>query len=120
MLTPGNSYEEVVAGFRWRIPKHYNIGVDICDRHADAGLGTALVHLAQDDRVTEYSFPDLKRLSNKLANVLTAHGIARGDRVGVLMPQRPETAIGHIAAYKAGMIAVPLFTLFGADALAYR
>ena len=120
MLTPGISYEDVVAGFQWQIPERYNIGVDICDRHADAGLGTALIHLAQDDRVTEYSFSDLKRLSNRLANVLTSYGIVRGDRVGVLMPQRPETAIGHIAVYKAGMIAVPLFTLFGAEALAYR
>ena len=49
-----------------------------------------------------------------------ALGVARGDRVAVLLPQAPETAIGHIAAYKLGAVAVPLFALFGPEALQYR
>jgi acetyl-CoA synthetase len=40
--------------------------------------------------------------------------------VGILLPQGPETAISHIGLYKLGAIAIPLFTLFGTDALAYR
>jgi acetyl-CoA synthetase len=59
-------------------------------------------------------------MSNRFANVLAAHGIEREDRIGILLPQCPETAISHIAAYKIGAIAVPLFTLFGPDALEYR
>ena len=43
-----------------------------------------------------------------------------GDRLAILFPQCPETAISHIAVYKAGGIAIPLFTLFGPDAPAYR
>ncbi|HYD99395.1 MAG TPA: acyl-CoA synthetase, partial [Alphaproteobacteria bacterium] len=54
------------------------------------------------------------------ANVLAAHGLERGDRIGILLPQAVETAVSHVAAYKAGLIAVPLFTLFGADALEFR
>ena len=49
-----------------------------------------------------------------------ASGIRPGDRVAILLPQRPETAISHVAVYKAGMVAVPLFTLFGPDALEFR
>ncbi|NQW10666.1 MAG: AMP-binding protein [Alphaproteobacteria bacterium] len=120
MLEPASSYDEARARFRWRIPARYNIGVDICDRHAAAGRGTALSHIGDDGRVSEYGFVGLKRLSDKLANVLAASGLKRGDRVGILLPQRVETAVAHIAVYKAGMIAVPLFTLFGEDALAYR
>ncbi|MEQ8396257.1 AMP-binding protein [Thalassobaculum sp.] len=120
MLERADGYEAVRDRFRWRIPQRYNIGVDVCDRHADAGAGTALIHIAADGSVAEHSFTDLKRQSNRLANVLTAAGLQRGDRVGILMPQRPETAIAHIAAHKAGMVSVPLFTLFGEDALAYR
>ncbi len=120
MLERADSYEAVRERFRWRIPQRYNIGVDVCDRHADAGAGTALIHIAADGAVVEHSFTELKRQSNRLANVLTAAGLQRGDRVGILMPQRPETAIAHIAAHKAGMVSVPLFTLFGEDALAYR
>ncbi|MDF1791422.1 MAG: acyl-CoA synthetase [Thalassobaculaceae bacterium] len=120
MLDPAASYEEARARFRWRVPERYNIGVDICDRHADAGAGTALIHVLGDGTVREVSFPELKRASNRLANVLTGAGLARGDRVAILLPQRPETATAHIAAHKAGMVSVPLFTLFGEDALQYR
>jgi len=120
MLERADSYDEVCRRFRWRIPQRFNIGVDVCDRHADAGAGTALIHIAADGKVVEHSFADLKRASNRLANVLAAGGLGRGDRVGILMPQRPETAVAHIAAHKAGMVSVPLFTLFGEDALAYR
>ena len=49
-----------------------------------------------------------------------AHGIARGDRVGVLLPQVPEAAIAHLAVYKLGAIAVPLFQLFQEQALEFR
>lgn len=120
MLDPAASYEEAYRRFRWRVPERYNIGVDICDRHADAGIGTALIHVLGDGTVREVSFTELKRASNRLANVLVGAGLARGDRVAILLPQRPETAIAHIAAHKAGMVSVPLFTLFGEDALRYR
>ena len=46
-------------------------------------------------------------------------GLARGDRIAVLLPQMPETAIAHVSIYKMGAIAVPLSILFGVDALAY-
>lgn len=120
MLDPAASYEEAYRRFRWRVPERYNIGVDICDRHADAGIGTALIHVLGDGTVREVSFTELKRASNRLANVLVGACLARGDRVAILLPQRPETAIAHIAAHKAGMVSVPLFTLFGEDALRYR
>ncbi|WP_028793493.1 acyl-CoA synthetase [Thalassobaculum salexigens] len=120
MLEPAASYEEARARFRWRVPERYNIGVDICDRHAEAGAGTALIYVQGDGQVREVSFTELKRASNRLANVLAGARLVRGDRVAILLPQRPETAIAHIAAHKAGMVSVPLFTLFGEDALQYR
>ncbi len=120
MLKPGNSYSEVVDKFRWEIPQHYNIGVDICDRWARQPDRLALIYENESGQVEKYTFKDLKRLSNRLANGLKASGIGLGDRFGILLPQCPETAISHIAAYKIGAIAIPLFTLFGTDALAYR
>ena len=120
MLRPGNSYDEVVANFRWDIPQHYNIGVDICDKWAGQSGRLALIYENESGRVEKYSFQDLKRLSNRLANGLEASGIGQGDRFGILLPQCPETAISHIALYKLGAIAIPLFTLFGTDALTYR
>ncbi|MFQ6016593.1 MAG: acyl-CoA synthetase [Kiloniellaceae bacterium] len=126
MLQPGQNYQDVRAKFRWRVPERYNIGVDVCDkwaaRHPPDRL--ALIYKRRPGEpgpeVEHYTFRHLKRLSNKLANVLDAYGILSGDRIGILLPQAPETAIAHIAAYKLGAVAVPLFTLFGAEALEYR
>jgi acetyl-CoA synthetase len=92
--------------------------VGICDRQDGAAL--ALIHEREDGAVERWSFGDIRRQANRLANLLTAQGLGRGDRVGILLPQRPETAFAHVACYKAGLVAIPLFTLFGEDALSFR
>jgi len=120
MLKPGETYEAVYDSFQWQIPEFYNIGVDICDKWADRGNRPALIYEQEDGRVDRYTFRDLKDLSNRLANGLQAANIGIGDRLGILLPQCPETALSHIAAYKVGAVAIPLFTLFGTDALEYR
>ncbi len=118
MLQKAHSYEALLSGFRWQVPERYNIGVDVCDRQKPDAL--ALVFLDETGAAQRLSFGDITAQSNRFANVLTAHGLTRGDRFGILLPQAPETAIAHVAAYKAGLIAVPLFTLFGEDALEFR
>jgi acetyl-CoA synthetase len=120
VIQRGESYDEVYGGFRWGLPERFNIGVAACDRHADGTGRLALVYEAPDGNVARFSYDDLKRLSNRCANALAAIGVGLGDRVGVLLPQCPETAIAHIAIYKLGAVALPLFTQFGPDALEHR
>ncbi len=120
MLKSGQTYSEVYNSFQWEVPEFYNIGVDICDKWAHQRYRLALIYENEKGQVEKYTFWDLKQLSNRLANGLKAAGIGQGDRIGILLPQCPETAISHIAAYKIGAIAIPLFTLFGTDALEYR
>ncbi len=120
MLKIQQSYDALYNGFRWTIPEHYNIGVDICDKWADGSGKPALIHETDEGDIHSYSFDKLRVLSNRTANLFVAHGVRRGDRVAILLPQQPETALAHIAAYKIGAVAVPLFTLFGIDALRYR
>ncbi|HEX7684315.1 MAG TPA: acyl-CoA synthetase [Trinickia sp.] len=120
MLTRTGSYEALVQGFAWRIPERYNIGVDACDKWADGSGRLALVYERRDGGIVRYSFDELKTLSNRLARSFERHGVARGDRVGIFLPQAPETALSHLAAYKLGAVAVPLFALFGVEALQYR
>jgi len=110
-----------VQGFAWQIPERFNIGAAVLDRWAAEDPGrTALVEVETDGRPRLFSFQDLTRLSNRLANALAAQGLARGDRVGILLPQRHETGVAHAAILKSGMISVPLFILFGEEALEYR
>ena len=120
VLPPGKTYEEIYAAFRWKVPARFNMGVACCDRHANADNKPALVFADEAGKVERYGFLDLKRLSNRLANALTSLGVGAGDRVAILLPQCPEAGITHIAAYKMGAIALPLFVLFGEDALEYR
>jgi acetyl-CoA synthetase len=120
VLQKSESYEALRSRFNWVVPDFYNIGVDICDKWADDAARLALIHEHRDGSVTRYTFADIRRLSNRAANLFVARGLNPGDRVGILLPQGPETAIAHVAAYKAGAIVVPLFTLFGVDALRFR
>ena len=116
-----DSYDDIYRVFRWQVQARINIGVDVCDRWAAADPSRlAILHVRPDGRSEEVSFGQLREASNRLANVLAAHGIARGDRVAVFMPQAPEVAIAHIATYKLGAVALPIAILFGPDALSYR
>src|SRR3546814_13586944 len=92
MLERADSYDEVRRRFRWRIPARYNIAVDVCDRHAAAGAGTALIHLAADGTVVEHSFTELARAPNRLANVLAAAGPGR-DRKRVVVGKRVSVRV---------------------------
>src|SRR4051812_2908131 len=121
MLPDIRDYERLVGAFRWNIPERYNIGVDVCDRWAAAEPERpAILDLAVDGKVAVTSYGRLRECSNRLANVLRARGVARGDRVAVLLPQGAAVPIAHIAVYKLGGVALPLAALFGVDALAYR
>ena len=67
-----------------------------------------------------WTYAELLRAATKLAHYFKSHHIVQGDRIAVLLPQGPEVLIAHFAAYRIGAIILPLFTLFGPDALAYR
>ncbi|GBD41220.1 Acetyl-coenzyme A synthetase [bacterium HR39] len=118
-LPIASDFAEIRRRFVWRIPARFNIATDVLDRHADGSRREALVELRGDGRLV-WDFDSLARLSRKLANVLEALGVGRGDRVGVLLGQQVETLLTHTAAWRIGAITVPLFRLFGPDALAYR
>ena len=120
MLTRHDDYAELTRSFAWKVPDRYNIGVDVCDKHADDPGRVALIVEEEDGTVRRHTFAEIRELTNRLCNVLVAHGLQRGDRLAVLLPQSPETAIAHVAGFKAGLITIPLFALFGAEALEYR
>src|SRR5499427_4718020 len=120
LLPAGASYAEVYDRFRWQLSTTFNIGVDACDRHADDPSRLAMIYEDDTGQVSIHTFAEFRARSNQLAYVLSRLGIARGDRVGIILSQRPETAVAHLAAYKLGAIALPLSTLFGPEALDYR
>jgi acetyl-CoA synthetase len=121
LLPSFNRYEDVYREFRWNVPARVNIAIDCCDRWAarDPG-GLAILHVQPGGTQDNITFGWLRDTSNRLANVLRAHGVQRGDRVAIFLPQAPEVAAAHMAIYKLAAVALPVAVLFGPDALAYR
>jgi acetyl-CoA synthetase len=113
-------YDEICAAFRWDVPERFNIADACCARWANDRARFAMYWEDEDGARAAYTFFDLAQQANRLSNALAAHGIGRGDKVALLLPQRPETAVAHFAVYQLGAIAVPLSFLFGPEALEYR
>ncbi|HMR30646.1 MAG TPA: AMP-binding protein [Geminicoccaceae bacterium] len=120
MLPRADSFEAIRRVFRWEVPAAFNLSVACCTRHARRGDAPALIELRPDGSAHTHGFRDLERGASRLANLLAAEGFDRGDRLGILLGQRVETLLAHLACAKLGGIAVPLFQLFGPDALEYR
>jgi acetyl-CoA synthetase len=113
-------YDEIYRSWQWQVPARFNMGVACCGRYATDRHRFALYWEDESGATSAHTFWDLQQDANRLANTLTALGVERGDRVAIILAQRPETVVAHIACYQMGAIAMPLSILFGPDALEYR
>ena len=121
--SPTDPYQLLHGSFRWQVPALFNIAEVCCARWARRPPTARRVAVAwehEDGRRGTLSYGQLQAQADRLAHALAALGVRRGDRVAVVMPQRPETAVAHIALYRLGAVAMPLSMLFGPEALAYR
>ena len=113
-------YAEIHASWRWDVPADFNIAHACCTRWASDRSRFAMYFEDEDGTRAAYTFWDVLQQANRLSNALAARGIGRGDRVALILPQRPETAIAHVAIHQLGAVSVPLSFLFGPEALEYR
>ncbi|MEM7540494.1 MAG: AMP-binding protein [Pseudomonadota bacterium] len=120
LLKRGSTYDEVYNNFEWDIPEIYNIANDVCDRWADDPQRVALVYEDTEKNRHIYTFADVRKYANQLANAFKTWGFGRGDAVTLVLAQDPECAIAHVACWKAGMVSGPCSVLFAGDAIAYR
>ena len=83
-----NDFDQIHASFAWDIPGNFNLAEAVCGRHK--GISKQVALFCENDRgeSARYTFGDLEKLSNRLANVLISLGLKRGDRVAILLPQR--------------------------------
>ncbi|NMM06368.1 MAG: AMP-binding protein [Polaromonas sp.] len=114
-------------GFRWQVDEHLNIAEVCCSRWARADLGRRdatkriAIRVHQTGaRTLLHTYSELQRAADALSHLLAGLGVARGDRVAIVMPQRFETAVAYIAVFQMGAVAMPLSMLFGPEALAFR
>lgn len=120
---------------RWFVGGQYNYVHDAVDKWVaeDEGRRTKDLHIrpssaqteaivweGEDGEVSALTRLELYREVNRAANALKALGVGKGDRVGIFMPMLPETAVAVLAVSKIGAIYTPIFSGYGAAAVAGR
>ncbi|MEO8154991.1 MAG: AMP-binding protein [Rhizobacter sp.] len=116
-----STHDRLYRTFRWKVPRHFNIADVCCARWArETPESVAIFYEHENGQTLQCTYATLQAQANRLSHALQRLGVARGDRVAIVMPQRIETAVAHIALYQLGAVAMPLSMLFGPEALAYR
>jgi len=130
MRTPP-SYEELIATCDWKVaerelgyqPGHpINIGWMCSDRLCRQGIAGKLALVWENYKGDEkqYTYDDIRTLSNTMANFLAGLGIRPGQRVCLFLDRVPELYIGFLGILKLGSVAQPLFSAFGEESLRVR
>ncbi len=117
---PMQSYEQAVRDFRWSVPETFNFGADVVDAYARDPDRLAMIWTNAEGDERRLTFADVSAQSNRLANVLDALGLTRGDRVLVVLPRIPEWQITMVACLKAGIIPIPCVEMLTGRDLQYR
>lgn len=107
---------------KWFVGGRVNLAANCVDRHAASGRRNklALVWEGEDGKVVRWTYRDLARETARLAGALAALGVRKGDAVGLFLPIGPEGAAATYACAKLGAVYIPIFSGFGAPAVAAR
>jgi acetyl-CoA synthetase len=107
---------------RWCVGGATNVVLNCIDRRrgTERYRQPALVWEGEDGAVTTWTFADLDRETCRLAWGLRRLGLGRSDVIGMYLPNLPHAAAAMLAAAKIGAIVQPMFSGFGADAIAQR
>ncbi len=109
------------AEFRWQVPERFSFYEACCARWArETPDAVAVVCESETGDVERASYAALNLAALRLAAVLQAEGVVRGDRVAIVLPQCIETAVAYMAVSALGAVAMPLSMLFGPEALGFR
>lgn len=120
LLHHADHYDELYDRFRWHVPENFNIADVCCARWAKDTQRIAIYCDDAEHGDSVMTYAQLQEDANRLSHVLRELGVKRGTRVAIVLPQRPEVAVCHIACHQLGAIAMPMSVLFGPEALAYR
>lgn len=115
-------WKSVEQAFSWSKTGKINMAYECIDRHVDEGKGDKIaLNYKDDQRHESYTFEDMKKYSNKAANVLKNEAdVKKGDRVFIFMSRTPELYFAFLGILKIGAIVGPLFEAFMEKAVADR
>jgi len=115
-------YEQINKSWKWDIPKKYNIGVDVIDKHVTSKNKNkvALYWENAAGETARYTFWDLKILTDKFGNVLRKLGFKKGDRFLIRLPNIPQFQIAFLGGVKIGAVPIPSSVMFREHEIEYR
>ncbi|HEX9068847.1 MAG TPA: AMP-binding protein, partial [Ktedonobacterales bacterium] len=106
---------------QWFVDGQLNYVATALDKHAEeTPTRTALIWEGEDGAVARHTYAELHALTSQAANALKALGVGKGDRVAIYMPMIPEVVAATLACGRIGAIFTPIFSGYGADAVATR
>ena len=108
-----------LAWTRWFVGGKINIVANCIDRHATS-RGTALIWESDDGVTRRWTYEEFFLKVSQVSSALLAMGIRKGDAVGIYMPMVPEMVAAFFGCLRIGAVVVPVFSAFGAAALATR
>ncbi|GHV79318.1 acetyl-CoA synthetase [Spirochaetia bacterium] len=116
-----DSYEDYYANYSVTIPENFNFAWDVMDaRAAETPNARALVWCDELGAEAEFTYADIKRLSDKAAAALTAAGIGKGDPVMLILKRRWEYWPIILGLHKIGAITIPATHLLTTKDMVYR
>jgi acetyl-CoA synthetase len=110
----------VVAELTSRPDVSLNTAMESCGRWASDRGRLALIVCHPDGRADRWTYYELDRAAARAARVFSRAGLRRGDRLAAILTRQAEAFIAALAAWRSGLVYVPLFCGFGPDALAQR
>jgi acetyl-CoA synthetase len=107
---------------RWWVGGSFNYVHNAVDKQARGATRdkVALICEGEEGQVRSLTYKELQDEVNRCANALRSLGVDKGDRVGLYLPMIPEVVIAQLALGKIGAIYSPIFSGFGAEAVATR
>ncbi len=116
-----DSYEDFKENYKVNVPENFNFGFDVVDAWADAEPDKrALLWCNDAGEEKEITFSDMKRLSNRAANLFMSHGIGKGSVVLLILRRRWEYWVCATALHKIGAILIPGSLQLTKKDIAYR
>ena len=116
-----NSYEEFFDNFKINVPEDFNFGYDVVDEWARVEPDKkALLWCDDNDDEKEFTFTEISRLSNRVANAYREMGIGKGDVVFCILRRRWEYWVNAVALCKLGAILIPASLQLTTKDIVYR